>query len=44
MLLGKRREMASKRMKRLNQSGHDTQLWMCQVVKINSDAVKNNIA
>ena len=30
-------------MKRLGQSGNDAQLWMCLVVKVNSDAVNNNI-
>ena len=32
------------RMKRLGQSGKDTQLLMCLVMKVNSDAVKKNIA
>ena len=41
MLLGKTEEIASERMKRLNQSGNDTQLWMCQVVNVKSDAIKN---
>ena len=31
------------RMKWLGQSGNDTQLWMCLVVKVKSSAVKNNI-
>ena len=31
-------------MKRLNQSGNNAHLWMCLVVKVKSDAVKNNIA
>ena len=31
-------------MKWLGQSGNDAQLWMCLVVKVKSDAVKNNIA
>ena len=31
---GKSREIASKRMKRLSQSGNDAQLWMCLVMKI----------
>ena len=30
--------------KRLGQTGNDTQLWMCLVVKVKFDAVKNNIA
>ena len=44
MLLGKRREIGPERMKRLGQSRNDAQLWMCLVVDIKSDAVKNNIA
>ena len=46
MLLGKRRGqllIAQERMKWLDQSGNDAQLWMCLVVKVKSDAVKNNI-
>ena len=31
-------------MKQLGQSRNDTQLWMCLVVKVKPDAVKNNIA
>ena len=31
-------------MKWLGQSRNDAQLWMCLVVKIKSDDVKNNIA
>ena len=42
MLLEKSRETAPKRMKGLGQSRNDTQLWL--VVKVKSDAVKNNIA
>ena len=34
--------IAPERMKRLGQRGKDTQLWMCLVVKVKSDAVKNN--
>ena len=34
---------APERMKWLGQTGNDTQLWMCLVVKVKSDAVKNNI-
>ena len=30
--------------KQLGQSGNHAQLWMCLVVKVKSDAVKNNIA
>ena len=44
MLLEKSREIAPEGMKRLSKSRNDTQLWMCLVVKVNSDAVKNNIA
>ena len=31
------------RMKWLGQSGKNTQLWMCLVVKVKSDAVKHNV-
>ena len=34
---------ASERMKWLGQSGNDVQLWMCLLVTVMSDAVKNNI-
>ena len=34
----------SSRKKQLHQSGNDAQLWMCLVVKVKSDAVKNSIA
>ena len=47
MLLGKNREqllIAPERMKWLGQSGNETLLWMCLVVKVKSDAIKNNIA
>ena len=30
--------------KRLGQSGNHAQLWMCLVVKVKSNPVKNNIA
>ena len=44
IVLGKSREIALKIMKRLGQSeNHDTKLWMCLVVKVKSNAVKNNI-
>ena len=36
--------IAPERMKWLGQSGNNAQLWMCLVVKVNSEAVKNNIA
>ena len=35
---------ALERAKRLSQSGNDVQLCMCLVVKVKSDAVKNNVA
>ena len=47
MLLRKSRGqllIAPERMKRLDQSRNDTQLWMCLVVKVKSNAVKYNIA
>ena len=47
MLLGKSRrelQIASERMKQLDQSRNDAQLWMCLVVKVKYNAVKNNIA
>ena len=47
MLLGKsggQLLIAPERMKRLGQSRNDTQLWMCLVVKVKSNAIKNNIA
>ena len=36
--------VASERLKRLSQGGNNAQLWMCLVVKVKSDAVKNIIA
>ena len=47
MLLGKSIEkllIAPERMQQLGQSRSDAQLWMCLVVKVNSDAVKKNPA
>ena len=44
MLLEKNEETAPEGMKRLSQSGNNARLWICLVVKIKSDAVKNNIA
>ena len=44
MLIGKRGEIEPERMKRLGQSRNDAQLWMCLVLKVKSDAVKNHIA
>ena len=43
MLLEESEEIAPEGMKRLSQSGNKAQLWMCLVVKVKSDAVKNNI-
>ena len=36
--------IAPGRMNWLGKSQNDAQLWMCLVVKVKSDAVKNNIA
>ena len=44
MNLEKSREIAPKGMKRLSQSGNNAQLWMYLVVKVMSNALKNNIA
>ena len=44
MLLEVSGEITPERMKRLGQSGKDAELWMCLVVKVKSDAVKNDIA
>ena len=47
MLWGKSRGqllIAPERMKMLGQSRNDAQLWMCVVLKLKSDDVKNNIA
>ena len=44
ILLEKSKEIAPEGMKRLSQSGNNSQLWMYLVVKVKSDAVKNNIA
>jgi len=38
VLLEKSAEIATEGMKRLSQSGNNTQLWMCLVVKVKSDA------
>ena len=38
-----RRKNSSRRRKRQSQSRNGTQLWMCLVVKVKSDAVKSNI-
>ena len=39
----KRGEIAPEGMKRLSQSGRNAQLWMCPVVEVKSNAIKNNI-
>ena len=43
MLLEESEEIAPEEMKRLSQRGNKAQLWVCLVVKVKSDAVKNNI-
>ena len=43
MLLEKSREIAPEEMKRLSQSGSKAQLWTCLVLKVKSDAIKNNV-
>ena len=43
-MLLENREIAPEGMKRLSQSRNNAQLWLCLVVKVKSDAVKNNIA
>ena len=42
--IGEERKNRSTGIKRLTQSRNNTQFWMCLVVKIESNAVKNNIA
>ena len=44
MLLGKSREIALEGMKRLSQNENEAQLWMYLVVKVKSDAIKDNTA
>ena len=44
MLLEKSGEFIPERMKRLGQSRNDAQLWICLVVKVKSDVIKNNTA
>ena len=41
--IGKEPRNGSRKMKTLGQSRNDTHLWMCLVVKVKSDAIKNNI-
>ena len=43
MLLEKRKEITPETMKRWSQSRNNTQLWMYLLVKVKSDAVKNNL-
>ena len=44
ILLEKSREIAPERIKRLGQSRNNAQWCMCLVVKVKSNAVKNNTA
>ena len=44
ILLEKSREITPEGMKRLSQSRNNAQLWVCLVVHVKSDAVKNNTA
>ena len=44
ILLGKSREIATERMKRLSYSANDAQLWFYLAVKVKSNAIKNNTA
>ena len=44
MLLEKSGEMALEGIKGLSQSRSNAQFWMCLVVKVKSDAIKNSIA
>ena len=47
MLLGENRRQllkAPEKIKQLGQSRNNTYLWVCPVVKVEFDAVKNNIA
>ena len=44
MLRWKSKEIAPERMKRLGQSTNNASFQMCVVVKMKSEAVKNNIA
>ena len=37
-------EITPERMKRQSQSKNNTQLWMCLVIELKSDAVKSNMA
>ena len=44
MLLEKNREIPPEGMKTLSQSRNNTQFWMCLVVKVKSDTIKDNFA
>ena len=44
MLLEKSGEITTERMKRGSQDKSNIQLWMCLVMEVKSDVVKNNIA
>ena len=44
MLLDKSGVIAPGGMKRLNQSENNIGVWMCLVVEVKSDAIKDNIA
>ena len=44
MQLAKSGEIIPEGMKKLSQSRNEAQLWMCLVMKVKSDVVKNNIA
>ena len=43
MLLEKSGEITPERIKRKSQSENNTHLWICLVMVVKSDAVKNNI-
>ena len=44
MLVEKNGAIAPEGLKRLSQRGNSIHLWMCLMVKVKPDAVKNNIA
>ena len=44
MLVERSREIAPEEMKSLSQSRNDTHLWICLVMQVKIDAVKNDIA
>ena len=43
MLLEKSGDITPERVKRQSQSKNNTQLWMCPVMEVKSNDVKNNI-